>query len=707
VHNIFLTFIFIACIIQSAIADLTNATVADSGSLIPYDQQQIIAILDSIQRLEKELPEVLIESGKRFLAVSDQMNFKKGTAVSYHVIGCGYAGIARFDLAMDHYLKALEIFEEIADTGRKASVYISLSQLFSGIGNQSKGVEYCSRALDLFESIGNKIGKALALNLMGTLNLKTDPSSSCEFFKKALTIREEIKDTLGIASCYNNLGICYQNDFDLNLSLNYYQRSLELYENLSEKLYMIVAMNNIGNVYGTIGDSQKRLEYLNKSLELTREISNSRAEVNVLNNLAHYYYSVGNYDDAIHFLNLSLAKAIEGRVTEFIPSIFEYLSEVSNAKGDYRKAFEYHRKFVSLKDSIYNESRNKIFDLQVAYITERENKENEMLRLQNSMKDMEVSRQIRYKLFFGLLLLLSAIVAVVVYRSYRIKKRTSDILSQQKKMLEEMNRDLAKSEYRLKELNMTKDKFFSIMAHDLKNPLGSMVSLADMVNHNFHKIPLGDLEAFVRNLHLSVKTVYNLLENLLIWSRSQTNRLDYSPEIFGLKQIAEECLQIFSFQAAETGIEIINEIKDNHHVLADKNMVFTVFRNVINNAIKFSYPGGKIKISSKDNGDYISTIITDEGIGMTDEDMNKLFRIDVPNTTIGNFVNGSKDYYKKKGTGLGLILCKEFVEKCGGKIRVESEQGKGSSFIFTLPSENNKSDGGAQINLTSELEIKQ
>lgn len=668
----------------SVIAVIPAEVAKDSDLQFHNDPQHIIAILDSIQKLEKEQPEILIETGRQMLFLSNQNHFIKGTAVSYHVIGGGYAGIARFDLAMDHYLKALEIFEEMADTGRKASVYISLSQLFSGIKDNRKGMEYCSKALDLYQSTGDKNGQAVALNLMGTLNLKTDPSSSCDFFKKALSIREEINDTLGIASCYNNLGICYQNDFDFNLSLSYYQRALDLYESLSEKLYVIVAMNNIGNIYGHLGHSGKRLEYLKKSLELTREISNARAEVNVLNNMAQFYYSSGKFNEAINYLKLSIEKARDGQVTEFVPSIYEYISEVYNAQGNHRKAFEYHKEYVRLKDSIYNESRNKIFDLQIAYITEREKKENEMLRLQNKMKDMEVSRQTRYKFFFGIMLLLSAIVAILVYRSYLIKKKTNKLLSEQKNILEDMNQMLTVSENRLKELNMTKDKFFSIMAHDLKNPLGSMVSLADMINHNFKKIPVADLESFMRNLHLSVKTVYNLLENLLIWSRSQTNKLDYAPEFFELGPVADECIDLFSFQAAEKQITIANNIERQHLAFADKNMIFTVFRNLINNALKFSYPGGQVNIKSVSNGEFVSVIITDQGIGMIQRDLEKLFRIDIANTTIGSFGGSQNAFIKEKGTGLGLILCKEFVEKCGGKIRVESNQGTGSSFIFDL-----------------------
>jgi signal transduction histidine kinase len=667
-------------------AGLPQQPLTDTGSI--SDREQIIHLLDSVRGLEKEQPELLIETGRRMSVVSASGHFREGIAVSSHVMGCGYAGISRFDLAMDHYLNALEIFEELDDTCRKASVFISLSQLYSGIKDQNKALEYCSKALDLFRSAGDNLGQAIAWNLMGTLYMTADPSKACDYFIRTLNFREEMKDSIGIASCYNNLGICYQNSFEYDNALGFYQQAFDLYERFSEKLFMIVVMNNMGNVFGLTGNNRKRLEILKKSLELTREISNSRAEINVLNNLAHYYYSTGDHENSIEYLKLSLAKAMECKAMEFIPSIYEYLSEVYQAKENYHKALIYHQEFVRIKDSLYNESRDKIFDMQIAYITERENKEKEMLRLQNQMKDLEVSRQTRLKMFFGILLLLSALTVIVIYRSYRIKKRTSSILSKQKAQLEELNRILSESENRLKDLNLTKDKFFSIMAHDLKNPLGSMVSLADMINHNFNRIPAADLETFLQNLHLSVKTVYSLLENLLIWSRSQTGRLEYSPEVFDLNPVVEDCLQIFLFQAKEQNIRLLNSVNVTHRVYADKNMIFTVIRNLVTNGIKFSLSGGMVAITSVSDGELVKVAVTDQGIGMTGEDMQKLFRIDVANTTIGTFRNGQREYAARKGTGLGLILCREFVEKCKGKIRVESELGKGSSFIFELPANN-------------------
>jgi signal transduction histidine kinase len=340
--------------------------------------------------------------------------------------------------------------------------------------------------------------------------------------------------------------------------------------------------------------------------------------------------------------------------------------------------------------------------LQVSYLTERENKEKEMLRLQNRMKDLEVSRQTRLTIFFVILLIFTTILVIAVYRSYRIKKKSGKILTRQKKELEEMNRILTESENRLKELNITKDKFFSIMSHDLKNPLGSMVSLADMINHNLKRIPPADLEEIIHNLHLSVKTVYNLLENLLIWSRSQTGRIGYLPEIFELRPVVEECLLLFHFQADEHFITLENSVNEKHMAYADKNMVFTVIRNLINNGIKFSRRGGVVKITSEPDGELVRVAVTDQGIGMTPADLQKLFRIDVPNTSIGTFSKEQRDYTGKKGTGLGLILCKEFVEKCGGKIKAESEWGRGSSFIFELPVKARLREPSEEKNITDD-----
>jgi PAS domain S-box-containing protein len=238
-------------------------------------------------------------------------------------------------------------------------------------------------------------------------------------------------------------------------------------------------------------------------------------------------------------------------------------------------------------------------------------------------------------------------------------------------------RTLIKSEQRLMELNATKDKFFSIIAHDLKNPFNDLMGFTQLLSMNIDKYDKSKIENFVKIIHQSSKLAYNLLENLLDWSRAQTGNLNFDPEEIHINELIIENINLLKSTAKNKNITIYPEIDCDVSVNADKNMIRTVIRNLISNAIKYTNLGGFIKVSINKNKKFCQVNISDNGIGISEDNVNKLFKIDESFTTVGT--------EREKGTGLGLILCKEFIEMNGGKIFAKSEIGKGSTFSFTLP----------------------
>ncbi len=241
----------------------------------------------------------------------------------------------------------------------------------------------------------------------------------------------------------------------------------------------------------------------------------------------------------------------------------------------------------------------------------------------------------------------------------------------------ELNNKLMESEAQLKELNANKDKFFSIISHDLKSPFTSLLGFSEYLVEDLDDLSQDEIKEFATNIHKAAKNVFNLLENLLQWSRIQTGRIKFSPTQFSLTELTESIIALYLVNAAKKKIKLVNELNVELNVFADKFMIDTVIRNLISNAIKFTKVGGEIKLIVKNEKDFIKVSVKDNGVGMKDEIKSKLFKIDEHVTTKGTD--------QEKGTGLGLILCKEFVEKNGGKIWVESEVGKGSEFIFTIP----------------------
>ncbi|MFP4025355.1 MAG: ATP-binding protein [Thiohalospira sp.] len=235
---------------------------------------------------------------------------------------------------------------------------------------------------------------------------------------------------------------------------------------------------------------------------------------------------------------------------------------------------------------------------------------------------------------------------------------------------------LKENEIRLSELNATKDKFFSIIAHDLLSPFNSIVGFSNLLTGQIKQKDYEGIEKYAAIIKDSSEQALNLLTNLLEWSRAQTGKIKFNPEYFELVTEINEVIELLSNTAQEKSINIYKDLSHNLPVFADKLMIHAVLRNLISNAVKFTHRGGEIKISAEQKNDNIIVSVEDNGMGIKKENMNKLFRLESNYSLPGT--------QNEKGTGLGLLLCKEFIKIHGGNIDFESEEGKGSRFYFTL-----------------------
>lgn len=282
---------------------------------------------------------------------------------------------------------------------------------------------------------------------------------------------------------------------------------------------------------------------------------------------------------------------------------------------------------------------------------------------------------------FGINLIIFFILAVDHSKLYHLAVNSS-------RKLEIMNQDLEKlveqrtektREYanKLEEANNTKDKFFSIIAHDLKNPFNTLIGYSDILKTEFRDYRQEEIHQQLQIIYDTSVKGYNLLENLLKWSQSQTNKIEFDPIKIDLREIVQICIADIEYQCQFKDIEIHNDVPEDFYLIADKNLLKTILRNLINNSVKFTQRNGFIIVNSQKTKDTIEIIVKDSGIGMTKYEVDNLFKIDKVLSKPGT--------EKETGSGLGLILCKEFVEKHGGKISVKSKVDQGSEFIFTIP----------------------
>jgi signal transduction histidine kinase len=228
----------------------------------------------------------------------------------------------------------------------------------------------------------------------------------------------------------------------------------------------------------------------------------------------------------------------------------------------------------------------------------------------------------------------------------------------------------------LEELNSTKDKFFSIIAHDLRNPFSVLLGMSDLLLSNYESYDDETRLELISIQNETTKQTFKLLENLLEWAKIQRSAIDFVRQEIHLNEIIDQCLNHHKEISKQKEISLTNALENDIKLNADSNMIQTVLRNLVMNAIKFSNRGGEIKIHAQKSDEFVEITVEDNGVGISTENIQKLFKIENNITTKGTA--------NEKGTGLGLMLCKEFVEKHGGKIWVESELGKGSSFKFTI-----------------------
>lgn len=237
---------------------------------------------------------------------------------------------------------------------------------------------------------------------------------------------------------------------------------------------------------------------------------------------------------------------------------------------------------------------------------------------------------------------------------------------------------LRRQSVELRELNVTKDKFFSIIAHDLRGPMGGFMGLTDLLSEELRNMSITEIQEYLESMRESATNLFKLLENLLQWARIQQEGMTFNREMVLFQPIVTESIELIQESAKKKGIEIISEIPEDLMIFADSNLIQTIIRNLVSNAVKFSLRGSKVNLSAKYTEDgSLEMSVKDCGIGMDQLMINNLFRIDVR--------NGRQGTEGEQSTGLGLLLCKEFIEKHNGLIRVESEVGKGSVFTFVIP----------------------
>jgi signal transduction histidine kinase len=584
-------------------------------------------------------PKLGYECGLKALAIyTQQKNILKQCNV-LNKLGINKRNTGEYSAALDNFYKILDIAERPSCNLEIAYAYNNIADIYTRLEKFDKAIEFINKALPIFKLEGNNIGIAYNLNLNGTIyQNKKDWAEALKYLKLGLNIRLKMNDVAGAASSFVNIGNCC---LELNIpdtALVYFRKGIEYYDK--------AGFTNYGQSYISLG---------------------------------RYYSAKKDYPKAIYYLKEAIFKARETKSPINVQSAHEALHRVYYCTKDYKKAYEVQSLARNEDDTLRKSDYiKKITTLELNYSFEQQVRQKEIDDIKkNTLYESSIYKQ---KLFtYGLVLLLIGICIVTffVFKNYRFVEKTNHLLKKYNDEISSQKISIQSQNELLQELVATKDKFFNIIAHDLKNPFYGILGMSEEIVTSGQVYSHEETIQMVKMIRDSSQNAFNLLENLLEWSKAQTGRIDFNPENFMLDRLIVDVVRLLENYSIQKNITITYSISKDFIIFADQNMVHTILRNLITNAIKFTEEYGKIFIVAQRLPGEIRITVSDTGIGITENIKNKLFLISEKITSLGT--------KNEKGTGLGLLLCKEFVEKHGGRIWVESEPGKGSHFNFTIP----------------------
>jgi signal transduction histidine kinase len=421
-------------------------------------------------------------------------------------------------------------------------------------------------------------------------------------------------------------------------------------------------------VYMLTDQENKALAYYDSTYQLHKITNNQFGLAEVQLGRGMLYLRQNDFLTAEEYFSdaLTRARLLNARILEI--KCYEQLARVNELTGDYKRALNFYRQYKIYNDSLFSsEMQQKLYRDQVRFATEAKDEQIEALIRQEENRLSEIRRQEQIRNVLVVAMALAAILLFTVYRSSQRRKHIN-------KLLMEHQEEMKKRSQELEQLNQVKDKFFSIISHDLRSPINALAGVLNLLDKG--AIEPHELPDTIKELKNRFNYTRALLNNLLDWTLVQMDKMTLRPTRINLYRMVEETVDmIISLDTKK--IVITNHVPPDTFGYADKNTINLVIRNLINNAQKFTNEHGKIDITAEDLGKEWVITIADTGIGMKQETVEMLFDKVNPYSTRGTA--------NEKGTGLGLILCKEFVERNNGRIWAQSSEGQGSTFRFTVP----------------------
>ena len=588
-----------------------------------------------------------------------------------------YENMHLAERSLFYYKKAYDEFIKLENYTESGNCALKMGNLYYDMANFSEAYFYYMQSLNAYEREDDQLGIARMENNLGNVSHDMGRLDDAEkHYQKAYAIYRENGLSTEECGAQGNIGmILYEREL-YDSALTYFMGVMEKLDpdsiGTTEERYILSGVyNNAALAYIELGEQQLALQYFRKGLGLAIRASDEFTEGSVYVNLGSLYGDMKNQDSALFYLHRALRIAQQRGFRSLEMDTFQELAKFHAKQGSYASAYNWMVKYDTLYKSLFNEQQSEqIMQLRSRY--EQEISEQEILQLQS---ETQLQKMLN-KLFAVFIVIIIALVIVIAV-NLRSKKRTNLMLAERNLQISNAIQKLSESEEELQKLNKSKDRIFSVVAHDLRNPVAAVTGFSELLYDNFDQFPVETQKEYLLQILQGTQRLQNMLENLLIWARSQMKAVKYQPETIRVYDLLEDCIREVKPNLDHKKVQCQLDVDPPCEVFADRAMMHTVFRNLVINAIKFSFPGGTIRITSEAFKNDCHIRVSDEGIGIQPEIQAKLFTandvVSTPGTT------------GEQGSGLGLVICKEFLERNHGQISVESEPGMGSTFVVTLP----------------------
>jgi signal transduction histidine kinase len=567
--------------------------------------------------------------------------------------------------AFGYAREALMMAQELRDTYRTGLAYRAIAGVYIATAVYDKALEYLLMALGQFERLGDTLEIAICYDELGVVHMSSGDFTNAQInLHRALNLNKKIGNPAQIARNYMNMGSNYLKADSVDKGLSYFMVSLMIADSLNMEQDKVTLLNNIGYGYARLGRHEDALRNFYKVLELLGKQPDDLSRSDALVNIAMGYYRMNNFTAALKYAREGYILAKSRRFDHVYRNASKVLSDIYAAQGNFQKAYKYIKEYRDISDTVMNaEKAEQLTSIQTLYDLNLKEEENISLRQENFKNQKRMQTR---TLVIIIITMLVVVLAVLLYMLNRMNNRQLAL-----------NKKLAVQSGELEALNDLKDKFFSFVAHNLKNPFNTIMGFSELIQRATESRDMKKTRQYSGLIYDLSSQVQKVLSNLLDWSRLQRRSFEVKPETVELTSLIKDVVEMNNKEAArkDIGLNITNE--GNVFVVADRSMITTVLQNLVTNAVNFTPPAGQISIDCRVKDQYTEVTITDNGIGISEENLARLFDFDFSQAKVGSSDHG--------GAGLGLVICHEMLMKNGGTIHAESNPGKGSSFTFTLP----------------------